>query len=309
MGENDKALVSVVINCYNGDKYLREAIDSVLEQTYTNWEIIFWDNCSTDKSKKIAKEYNKKLKYYFSGKHTTLGEARNLALKKVKGDYIAFIDCDDIWLPNKLKIQVELMNANPNFILSYGSMIEINDEKIYLREISTKYKSGNIFGDLLEQFDVSIISSMINAKLLENSHVSFDNKIVASEEYCLFMQLAINNEIGVIRDYLVYYRVHESSLTSKAIKVLGDERRYTLDKIISNNGNLYSKLKRQFTTAYARSHYYDARWNMVEGKKLEAIKCMKKIAFLDYRFFLLFIISFLPTVIWNKIHFFVQGRL
>jgi len=63
--QNDQQLVSVIMNCHNGEKYLREAIDSVYAQTYKNWEIIFWDNYSTDNSAKIAKSYNDKLKYYF----------------------------------------------------------------------------------------------------------------------------------------------------------------------------------------------------------------------------------------------------
>ena len=79
-------LVSVIMNCYNGERYLEEAIDSIIDQTYNNWELIFWDNQSTDKSANIFKKYNdKRLKYYYSNKHTLLYEARNFALKKSKG--------------------------------------------------------------------------------------------------------------------------------------------------------------------------------------------------------------------------------
>ena len=76
-------LVSVIINCFNGEKYLQKSIESVISQKYKNWEIIFWDNCSTDKSSKIFKNYNDdRLKYYLAGYHTKfLYEARNYALK------------------------------------------------------------------------------------------------------------------------------------------------------------------------------------------------------------------------------------
>ena len=89
------ALVSIIMNCYNCAKYLEEAIDSIYAQSYDNWEIIFWDNCSTDNSALIAKSYDSKLKYFLAKEHTALGRARNLAIKEAKGGYIAFLDSDD----------------------------------------------------------------------------------------------------------------------------------------------------------------------------------------------------------------------
>ena len=86
----DKPLVSILMNCYNGEKYLKETLNSVIEQTYKNWELIFWDNQSTDKSAKIYKEYkDKRFKYYYSDKHTGLGEARSRAFKYLTGEFIA----------------------------------------------------------------------------------------------------------------------------------------------------------------------------------------------------------------------------
>ncbi len=80
----EQPLISVIMNCYNGEKFLREALDSVLTQTYTNWELIFWDNQSTDKSKDILLSYNdSRLKYFYATQHTNLGKARNLAMKKL----------------------------------------------------------------------------------------------------------------------------------------------------------------------------------------------------------------------------------
>ena len=96
------------MNCYNGEMYLREAIDSVYAQTYQNWEIIFWDNASTDATQGIARSYNEKLKYFRSKETTILGKARVEATKQVNGDYIAFLDADDVWLENKLEKQVAL---------------------------------------------------------------------------------------------------------------------------------------------------------------------------------------------------------
>ena len=102
--------ISVIMNCFNGEKYLREAIDSIYAQTYPNWEIIFWDNASSDNSSRIANSYDKKLKYYRSDKNTRLGEARVNALEKALGDYVAFLDVDDIFLPFMLEEQLNTFN-------------------------------------------------------------------------------------------------------------------------------------------------------------------------------------------------------
>ena len=106
-------LVSIIMNCYNGETYLNASLESVLSQTYKNWELIFWDNHSTDSSAKIFKNYkDKRFVYLFANEHTTLYKARNLAIEKTKGDFISFLDVDDLWNKNKLELQMPYFN-NP----------------------------------------------------------------------------------------------------------------------------------------------------------------------------------------------------
>ena len=91
-----KPLISIIVNCFNGEKYLKESLLSILKQTYSNWEVIFWDNQSSDNSKKIFSEFkDKRFKYFISEKHTPLYEARNNAIQNSKGELIAFLDTDD----------------------------------------------------------------------------------------------------------------------------------------------------------------------------------------------------------------------
>ena len=108
----DTPLVSIIMNCYNGERYLSEAINSVYSQTYKNWEIIFWDNASTDNTAEIAQSYDKKLKYFRSQETTVLGEARVCAVEKSRGQYLAFLDCDDFWEVDKLEEQISLFDKN-----------------------------------------------------------------------------------------------------------------------------------------------------------------------------------------------------
>ena len=92
-----RPLVSIIMNCHNGERFLKEAITSVYDQTYSNWEIIFWDNFSSDKSAEIAMSYDERVKYFFNQNKTSLGEARNLAMNKASGKYVCFLDCDDMY--------------------------------------------------------------------------------------------------------------------------------------------------------------------------------------------------------------------
>ena len=102
-------LISVVINCYNGEKFIDKSIQSVLRQTYNKWELVFWDNASSDNSSKIYNTYkksDKRLKYFRSAVHEKLYKARKRAIEKCKGEYFAFLDVDDWWEEKKLEIQI-----------------------------------------------------------------------------------------------------------------------------------------------------------------------------------------------------------
>ena len=116
-----KVLISIILNCYNGSQYLKEALNSIQNQSYKNWELIFWDNQSKDKSKEILKSFkNKKFKYFLSKKHTSLYAARNLAISKAKGKFISFIDSDDTWESDKLKKQIKFFKEK-NVAVVYGN--------------------------------------------------------------------------------------------------------------------------------------------------------------------------------------------
>ena len=122
MEKKYQPLVSVIINCYNGQSFLQECLESVKFQTYKNWEIIFWDNQSNDKSSDIFKNYNdERFKYFYASHHTSLYEARNLAIKKASGELIAFVDTDDLWEKEKLKLQVKLFE-DPKIDFVYSNL-------------------------------------------------------------------------------------------------------------------------------------------------------------------------------------------
>ena len=101
------------MTCHNGEAFLQEALDSVIAQTYSNWELVFYDNNSTDKSKAIIDGYqDDRIKYFKSEKLLNLGTIRNLSLNNCKGEYICFLDTDDYWSKFKLEKQIDKFNMS-----------------------------------------------------------------------------------------------------------------------------------------------------------------------------------------------------
>ena len=118
-------LVSIIMNCHNGEKYLKQSIKSIIDQKYKNWELNFFDNSSLDKSLSIAKSFhNKKIKIFKSKKYLKLYDARNFAIKAAKGKFISFLDVDDLWHPLKLHLQVKYVVENKKICFFQLSFIK-----------------------------------------------------------------------------------------------------------------------------------------------------------------------------------------
>ena len=131
-------LVSIIINCHNGEKFLQRCLQSVINQNYKNWEIIFWNNNSTDNSKKIFQSYNdERFNYYESTNLTNLSIARNFAISKSKGKFISFLDVDDYWNENKLYKQISFFKTNKKMALLFSNFFFENLNK-KSRKISIK---------------------------------------------------------------------------------------------------------------------------------------------------------------------------
>ena len=212
--QNKNQLITIILNCYNGEKYLNEALKSVLRQSYKNWELIFWDNKSTDKSKKIFKSFkDKRLRYFYSNKHTSLYEAKNLAIKKSKGSYLTFIDVDDVWEKNKLKEQIKLFSDERVGVV-YGNMWirnEINKRtKIYWK---TELPSGMIYNKIIKNYCVGIISTMIRKNILNIRKNVFNVKYNHIGDFDLFIKLSKKYKFGVIQLPVATYRIHGKNLS------------------------------------------------------------------------------------------------
>ena len=292
------AKISILMNGYNAQKYLKEAIDSVYAQTYKDWEIVFIDNCSTDNTKKIVDSYDDKIKYYKTEKNIPLGAARNFGLKYCDGKYIAFLDTDDIWLEEKLEQQIKVMEDNPQYQLCYGGVIYIDKDSQTIGKMKPKAKSGNVFAQQLKRYEINMQSVVLR----NNELVNFNEKLRHSPDFDLFVSIASKSEVYVINDSIVKYRKLEDSLTSKNISIWGAEMQQTLDKIFLNNPMLKDKYHYEYKIAYAKVAYNKAQYLISINNRLEATKELSKFKFTNIIYFTLYIASMFPSSIWKFVH-------
>lgn len=296
----NQPLVSIIINCYNGEKFLSEALESVIGQTYDNWELILWDNQSSDKTADIFKAYkDTRLKYFLAQKHTNLGEARKLAVKKANGEWIAFLDSDDYWVRDKLEKQISAV-MNTDFIVCYGGINEVDIKGKTIRKYLPSYKSGIMIQEQLNQFDINMVTPIILKRAMTENNIDFNGKISASEDYNIFIRLAAKGPVCVINDILGFYRVYDSSLTNQKISKWYVERLITLKELQLENPGIETKLPESFQEAYARARYYKARYYVSIGKKKQARRLMKTISF-NRKYYYLYLALLFPFL-WNIIH-------
>lgn len=294
--------VSVLMNCYNGEEYLKQAIDSVYSQTFIDWEIVFIDNCSTDNSAEIAKSYDNKIKYYRTEQNIPLGAARNFGLKYCEGEFISFLDTDDIWFLDTLQLMVSNID-NSEFAVVYGGHINIDKNGKKVGQLIPSKKEGEILPDLLVQYDIPIVSSIINLSVLRKLNILFIESFTMFEDYALFLELSVTQKIKAINQPLLLYRVHDNSSSTKKLANWAKERRETLDKILATAPDLISKYSLEFREAYSRANYYDAMYFMSINEKIKARESLSKVKTNSTKYLLLWLVLFLPKNIWKVIQY------
>ena len=290
--------VSILMNGYNSQKYLKEAIDSVYDQTFQEWEIIFIDNCSTDNTKNIVDSYDEKIKYYKTEKNIPIGAARNFGLKYCTAEYLAFLDTDDIWLKNKLELQVTIMDENSECQFCYGSVIYIDERGSKIGKLILDDESGYLFSKQLKRYEINQQAVVVR----NNIYININETLSHSPDFDMFMNIASEYQGRVLSNYLVKYRKHADSLTSKNIGIWGSEMQQTLDKIFQSKPILKEQYPREYNMAYAKVAYNKARYLISINKHKEASTELSKFKFTTYLYFILYIVSLLPSFVWNFIH-------
>jgi glycosyltransferase involved in cell wall biosynthesis len=235
------------MTCHNGELYLRNAIDSLLKQTYSEWELIFYDNYSNDRSLEIIKNYkDKRIKYFKSYNLVKLGTIRKLAIEKCTGLFIAFLDVDDYWSADKLEKQIDKFKSNENIDIVYSNYNIIENDQI--KKIKKKLFKGKCQKEIILSYINRLpltawLTLMIKKNKINQLDYSFDTNLHICSDFDLIIRLSDFCNFDFVEDYLCFYRVHNNN-ESKQNKKEVEELNYILLKY-RNNKNLFRVFNKQ----------------------------------------------------------------
>lgn len=209
--------ISIIIPAYNADKYIAKTLDSALSQTYKNYEIIVVDDNSTDKTYQILNEYSKKhdcLKIFKNEQNQRVAKTRNIAIEKAQGQLIAFLDADDIWMPNKLEKQIEFMNHNNSkFCFSSIEFVDDRGEKIN-KTFHVPFKVNR--KQLFKQNVITTSSVLVDAELIKKYPMHNDE---LHEDYICWLEILKDMDFAYGQDeVLVQYRLTDNSKSRNKFK-------------------------------------------------------------------------------------------
>jgi glycosyltransferase involved in cell wall biosynthesis len=219
-------LVSVIINIRNGAGTLREAMDSVLQQTFEDWELIVWDDRSTDCSAAIVAQYrDSRIRYFLSPKDVPLGTARNDAIRQATGTWIAFLDQDDLWLPHKLASQLALASNSVGLI--YGRTVRFypnGSERDY--DFTHEYAflpEGDIFTQLFTKSCFIAMSSAVFRRSAIEAVGGIPEEIQIIPDYYLYAAVTRKYEARAVQEVVCRYRMHPDSMSHVAAVAMNRE--------------------------------------------------------------------------------------
>ena len=205
-------LVSIIMPSYNSAEFIRESIASVLAQTYNNWELIIVDDCSMDDTDKIVAEFaDERIHYYKNERNSGAAVSRNNALKIANGKWVAFLDSDDLWIPEKLEKQISFMEQN-GYHFSYTEYAQIKEDGQMLGVICTgpkkisniKMHTYNYIGCLTVMYDREFIGEIQIADVKKRN------------DYAIWLKVIKKANCYLLPEILALYRIRESgSITSR----------------------------------------------------------------------------------------------
>jgi glycosyltransferase involved in cell wall biosynthesis len=257
-------LVSIILPTYNCAAFLSHSIGSILAQTYNSYEIIVVDDGSTDNTKEVLYPFIQRIKYIRLEQNKGLPMARNIGISSAQGKYIAFIDADDLWLPEKLQTDIEYFETHPEVSMVYSKHINM-DEKGNDLNGNTKRQlpSGNIFTQLFSEQNFIITSSVVVRKEIFETTGLFDEQLFNCQDWDMWLRIAFHFQVAGIGKPLVKYRHNPHSLSKNRNNVLKYQK-MVIDKIYNKfkdkENGIHEKLyKKRLASHYAKAGRYYLR--------------------------------------------------
>ena len=253
-------VISVIIPTYNSDKYISEAIHSVLRQTCTEYEIIVIDDGSTDSTRQIIENNFPQIRYFYIP-NQGVSKARNYGIQRARGEFIAFLDADDLWLPEKLGKQLKLFMADQELMLAFTAHRVFNDNGFKDLNFSKNERlmKGDVVKNIFLYSHVTTSTVMVRRQVFQEIGY-FEENLKAAEDDNLWMRIALKFRIHLLDEVLVHYRWTENSLSRSEYNLL-DGVLKNIDLIEKKYPDLRKRLgratiRRKMSNIYAYYGYY-----------------------------------------------------
>lgn len=216
MNKQITPLISIVMPVRNADSFLTEAIDSLINQTYKNWELIVVDDYSSDKSHFILEKYSKKdsrIHLFKNKKRLGVSGTANLALQKAKGKYIARMDADDISLPRRLEKQLNYLQKNKD-VVAVGGQCDVIDKKgVKIGEKIFPTNSQDVKKMIFSSVPLQQPTLFVNSQLLPKDFIWYDNKHETAEEIELLFKFFQHGKVRNLDEKVLLYRIHNNNIS------------------------------------------------------------------------------------------------
>lgn len=262
------SLVSVILPTYNCGHFLPDSLGSVLSQTYNFYEIIVIDDGSTDDTKEVLNPFMQKIKYIHLEQNRGLPTARNIGIQAAQGKYIAFLDADDLWLPEKLQTDMEYFDKHPDVGMVYSKHTNIDENGVVLDEgIKKRLPSGNIFIRLFSEQNFIVPSSVVVRKDVFATTGLFDEQLFNCQDWDMWLRIAFYFKVAGINKPLVKYRHNPRSLSKNRNNVLKYQK-LVIDKTYNAFKDKMCRISEKLYKKRLASHYAKAgRYYLRIGNK------------------------------------------
>ena len=264
--------VSVIIHTYNNEKFIAETVASVLNQTYKDYEIIVVDDGSVDGTRDVLMPYMQKIRYHYK-ENGGIASAKNAGIGLSQAEFVAFLDHDDLWVPDKLQLQMEHFNENPQIGLVYAKYTSFRDGK-ELRTKPEKGYSGWIFKELLSKSFIQTSTVVVKRECLD-AVGPYDETFSLGDEYDMFLRIARKFQCGFVDKGLTRYRVHDTNASNNDF-LFDNENLGVYKKIYNNFTDLDGVEKKILRKRIARYSMKVAEGLYSQGKLEESKEYQKE---------------------------------
>lgn len=218
MPEGQIALISVIMPVFNGQKYLAEAIESILYQTFPHYEFIIIDDASSDKSLPIAQHYAKldpRIRLIHNNENVGIAKSLNKGIELAKGFYIARMDADDISLPDRFQKQVDFLEENPHIAVLGGAFIYIDASGTPSKQVNYFPRPNQVRWKLFFGNHLAHPTIMMRADLFKQHGIHYNETLQTTQDYDLWVNIVQHHQLANLPDVLIYYREHNASVSSR----------------------------------------------------------------------------------------------